>query len=174
MDISKRLSDLVQGGLFPNIITFLTQIISTLILFYFLKRLVWKPMQEFLAKRSDAIVGELEGAKKAHLEAESMKLKYENDLKSAQDKAGMILENARVQALETKEGIISEAQREAEYKIEKANKQILLEKSKVEQELKNQAIDIAFSAAEKLVNENIDDDKNRRLIDKFITEVGEQ
>lgn len=172
-EISQKLSDLVQNGLYPNLITFLTQIISTLILFLFLKRLVWQPMRDFLAQRSEVIVGELEGAKQARLDAEKLKEEYTADLKHAKDEAGKIVENARQRALETKENIISEAEREAQYKLEKAKKDIEQERSKAEEELKSQIIDIALSAAEKLVDENIDEMKNRKLIDKFIKEVGE-
>jgi len=172
-DIGEILRELVQGGLYPNPITFLTQVISTIILLYFLKRLVWKPMREFLKKRSDVIVGELEGAKKARLEAEAMKEEYLTDLKNAKNEAGSILDNARLQALETKEMIIAQAEKEAAYKFEKAEIQIEQERAKAEVELKGKLIEIAFSAAEKLVNENIDNQKNRTLIDKFINEVGE-
>ncbi|QVK17783.1 F0F1 ATP synthase subunit B [Mycoplasmatota bacterium] len=172
-ELSEKLSDLVRGGLYPNPITFLTQVIATLILFYLLKRWVWKPMREFLAKRSDVIVGELESAKQARIEAEKLKEEYTTDLNNAKDEAGRIIENARIQALETKEMMISEAEKEASYKLEKAKKDIEQERLKAEAELKTELIDIAFSAAEKLVDENIDDKKNRKLIDKFITEIGE-
>ncbi len=172
-ELSKKLADLVEGGLFPNAITFITQVVSTLILFYFLKKLVWKPMEEFMAKRSSIIVNELESAKKARLEAEEMKLAYESEIKNAKNEALEILENARIQANQTKEQIISDAQREAEYKLELANKQIASERAKVEKELKSHVVDIAFSAAEKVLSEKIDDGKNRQLIDKFINEIGE-
>ncbi len=170
-ELSEKLSNLVQGGLYPNLITFLTQIISTLILLYFLKRLVWKPMREFLAKRSEEIVGELEGARQARLDVEKMKEEYTSDLHNAKVEAGKIIDNARSQALDTKQEIIAEAEKVAAYKLDKAEKEIDLERSKIEKELKSHLIDIAFSAAEKLVNENIDDNKNRELIDKFIKEV---
>lgn len=172
MDLLRaKLGDLVTGGLFPNYITFITQILSTIILFLFLKNLVWEPMREFLAKRSNVIVGELESAKQARLEAEQMREEYVADLKHAKAEAANILENARKQALELKQQIVSEAEKEASYKLEKADKDINAERSRIEQELKSHVIDIAFSAAEKLVNENINDSKNRQLIDKFIKEV---
>ncbi|MDF2699147.1 MAG: synthase subunit [Haloplasmataceae bacterium] len=172
-ELGKKIGDLVQGGLFPNLITFFTQILATLILFYFLKKLVWKPVQEMLAKRSEVIVAELESAKAAKFEAEAMKAEYENDLKNAKAEANKMMENARIQALESKTLIIQEAEKEAAYKVEKATKEINLERDKAAKALKAHVVDIAFIAAEKLVHENLDDKKNRQLIDKFIEEVGE-
>ena len=54
--LTDALQDLINSGVIPNPLTFIAQIISTLVLFYFLKRWVWKPMTEFLDKRRQVIV----------------------------------------------------------------------------------------------------------------------
>ncbi|HEY8365387.1 MAG TPA: F0F1 ATP synthase subunit B [Haloplasmataceae bacterium] len=172
-ELSQKLSELVQGGLFPNPITFIVQIISTIILFILLKKLVWKPMREFLDKRSAVIVDELDSAKRAREEAERIKLEYESKLSQAKKDALEMLDNAREQAELIKEEIINDAHKEAEYIINNANKQIEIERNKAEQELKTEIVDIAFSAMEKVLSENMDSSKNRELIDKFINEIGE-
>lgn len=171
-ELSSKLSQLVEGGLYPNIITFLTQLIATVILFCFLKKWVWKPMQEYLAKRSNVIVDELESARLAKEEAFRMKEEYESELKQAKDEAKTIIMNAQEQAKLRREEIIAQAEKEAAYIIEMANKQIEQEKANVEKELKSQVVDLAFLAAEKILTENLDQDKNRHLIDKFLNEVG--
>jgi len=171
-ELSNKLSQLVEGGLYPNIITFITQLIATVILFYFLKKWVWKPMQEYLAKRSDVIIDELESARMAREEAFRMKDEYEAELKQAKEEAKTILINTEEQAKARREEIIAQAEQEAAYIIEMTNKQIEQEKANVEKELKSQVVDLAFLAAEKILTENIDQDKNRNLIDKFLNEVG--
>jgi F-type H+-transporting ATPase subunit b len=171
--MSDTLRQIVESGLLPNGITFLAQLISTLILFFGLKRFVWGPMQELLEKRKDVIVGELESAKSAREEAQELKDKYAVELNTAKEEANKIVENAKSHALESKQMIISEAEKEAAYKREKAEKDIQQERNSLEKEIKAQAIEIAFAAAEKLVNENMDDLKNRQMVEKFIEEVGE-
>jgi|SRR5690554_196014 len=167
------LRDIVNNGLLPNPITFIAQLISTFILFYFLKSKVWKPMQKFLAKRKEVIVGELESARNLNEEAKKNKELSEHDLIRVKEEALQVIENARSQAMYIREEIIKEAEKEAAYILEKAEKSIAQDKAKLESELKTQLVDIALIAAEKLVSENIDDSKNRQLIDKFINEVGE-
>jgi F-type H+-transporting ATPase subunit b len=171
--MGETLEQIVKSGLLPNGVTFIAQLLSTLILFLALKRFVWKPIQVMLEKRKDVIIGELEGAKAAREEAQALKDQYANELQGAKQNALSIVENARSQALETKENILKEAEKEASYKKDKAEKDIQLERARVEKELKAQAIEIAFAAAEKLVNANVDDDKNRQLINNFIQEIGE-
>ena len=46
------------------------------------------------------------------------------------------------------------------------------QKEKAEYGLKKEAIELAISLSKKLIEENIDEEKNRDLIDKFISEVG--
>jgi len=101
-----------------------------------------------------------------------MKEEYESELKQAKDEAKTIIINAEEQAKARREEIIAQAEKEAAYIIEMANKQIEQEKANVEKELKSQVVDLAFLAAEKILTENLDQDKNRHLIDKFLNEVG--
>jgi F-type H+-transporting ATPase subunit b len=170
-ELGKMIEHLVKSGLIPNPITFSAQIIATIILFLVLKRFVWQPINEYLEKRQDLIVDELESATAAKNEAENMKQEYAADLKNAKDEANKIIENSRMQAKEEKDKILSSAEKEAAYKIKKAEQEIETNKAKVEAELKSQVVDIALMAAEKIVNKNIDNNQNRELIDKFIDEV---
>lgn len=172
MGFSDTIKQIVDNGLIPNPITLIAQLLATFILFMVIKHWVWKPMTELLYKRQEVIVDELESAKRAREDADTLKLEYEEDLKKAKLNANEILEKAKVQALKQKEQIIFDAEKEVLYKLEKAEKDIELERSKAQAELKSEFVDIAFYAAEKLVNENIDKDKNKKLIDKFIEEVG--
>ena len=45
-------------------------------------------------------------------------------------------------------------------------------KEKAEYSLKKEAIDLALELSKKVIEKNIDEEKNRTLIDEFISEVG--
>lgn len=171
--MKELLEHIVQSGLLPNPITFVAQLISTVILFYLLKRLVWKPMQNFLDERKEVIVGELESAKASNEEAQRNKDETVKQLNEAKQQALNIVDAAKSQAVESKEIIIKEAEKEALYKLEKAEKEIEQDRRKAEKEIKARAIELAFVAAEKLINENVDNQKNQKMIEQFIDEVGE-
>ena len=59
----------VQGALFPNILTIITQLVSTLIIFLAVKKFLWKPVKNILAKRSEKMQESLDSAFKQNEEA---------------------------------------------------------------------------------------------------------
>ena len=68
--------------------------------------------------------------------------------------------------------IVEEARAEANLIIERAKVEIEREKEKAEYSLKKEAIDLALELSKKVIEKNIDEKKNRTLIDEFISEVG--
>jgi F-type H+-transporting ATPase subunit b len=171
--MKETLNEIVKGGLLPNPVSFVAQLISTFVLFYFLKSKVWKPMQGFLEKRKEVIVGELESARKLNEEAQKNKDLTANQLENAKAESMKMVDFAKVQAQETKDQMLKEAEKQAHYKISKAEKEIEQQRILMERDMKTQAVEIAFAAAEKLIHENLDDSKNRKMIENFIEEVGE-
>lgn len=171
--LAEVIEELVREGLFPNVPTVIAQLLATLILFLVLKKLVWKPMTEFLNKRQEVIIGELESAKQANNEANQLKQEYEEALGEAKTKAQNIVETAKIQAEERKEVILEEAKKEANYTKEKALLDIEQERAIAEKELKEHVVEVALEAAEKIINENVNNETNRKMINDFIKEVGE-
>jgi len=171
--LSEALNEIVRSGLLPNPWSFFAQLISTIVLFLFLKRLVWKPMQDFLQKRSNVIVDELESARTLNEEAKLNKEKLDNELKEIRLQASNILEEAKKQAEQMKEAILKEAEEEAFELKKKAAKDILRDRQLAESNIKEQAVDLAFSAAEKLIQANLNTANNQKMIDDFIQGLGE-
>ena len=61
----------IQGNLLPNLLTMITQLLATLLIFLMFKKFLWKPVREILAKRSSAMQGELDTARKYSEEAKA-------------------------------------------------------------------------------------------------------
>jgi F-type H+-transporting ATPase subunit b len=70
--------------------------------------------------------------------------------------------------------IIKKAHEEADQKVAEADKEIESERKKVLRQAQSQIADLAIEAASKIVGANVDDEKNRRLVDEFLSneEVG--
>lgn len=171
--LQDALNEVVKSSLFPNPWTFAAQIISTIILFLFLKSKVWKPMQEFLKKRSDVIIDELESARILNEEAQQNKEKLDKELDEIRIQTAQMMEEAKQQALNTKEVMIKAAEEEALYVKQKAEKDIARDRERAEANIKEQAVELAFAAAEKLIQKNLNTENNKKMIDDFIHELGE-
>lgn len=170
--MAEILDEVVRSGLLPNPVTFVAQLISTIILFLFLKGKVWKPMQQLLEKRRNVIVGELESAKTLNEEAQNNRNLTQTELTNIRVEASQIIEEAKQQAQQVRENLISEAQKEVQYLKEKAQKELDRERQIAQDHMKEQAVEIAFAVAEKLIHANVNNDVNYKLIEDFIKEVG--
>ena len=99
-------------------------------------------------------------------------IENERMLKNARDEGKLITERHKQKAEKIYDEIIDEANREAKVIIERARVEINREKEKAEDKLKREAIDLAIELSKKVIEKNIDEEKNRELIGKFINKVG--
>ncbi len=163
----------IAGQLFPNPITMIVQLCATAVLLYFVRKLLWGPAKAYLAKRSDAMQIQLSNAQK--LEEESVALKNEalSHIKEAKKEAKTIIEYGKEEGTRVREDLINEGKKEADYKLENARLEIEHEKRALRQEVQKEIVDVAIMAAEKLLEEKMDDKKDVESIKRFVKEVNE-
>lgn len=147
--------------------------ISTIILFFILRRFLFKPVTEFLEKRKEGIAKNITEAKDSKEEAIALKREYEIKIQEAKKEGQEIIEAARKRGEEFRNKIIEDANNEAKSMLEKARKEIESEKEKAIDDLKTEVVTIAMMAASKVVDENLDVNAHKKLINEFISEVGE-
>jgi len=66
--------------------------------------------------------------------------------------------------------IIRKSQEEADRIVADADKTIENERKRVLRQAQSEIADLAIEAASKIIGENVDDEKNRKLVDKFLSE----
>lgn len=153
--------------------TFIAQICNLFIQMYLIKRFLFKPINAVLEKRRAMAQAQLEDAKKAKEEAETMKADYEGNMAKAKAEAAEILETAQKNAVLRSEAIINEAQAQAANIKSKAEADIVQEKKKAVNDIKNEIGGIAMDIAGKVIEREISEDDHKKLIDEFIGNVGE-
>lgn len=153
--------------------TFIAQICNLFIQMYLIKRFLFKPINAVLEKRRAMAQAQLEDAKRAKEEAETMKADYEGNMAKAKAEAAEILETAQKNAVLRSEAIINEAQAQAANIKSKAEADIVQEKKKAVNDIKNEIGGIAMDIAGKVIEREISEDDHKKLIDEFIGNVGE-
>ena len=149
------------------------QIINTIVLFWVLKRILFKPVLSIIDARENAIKSDIATGEQAKSEGLALKAEYEQKLAAVKNEGQEIIKQATLRAEQKSEEIISTAKEEAISLKERANKDIAQEKQKVMNELKNDISSIAILAASKVIEKDIDQAKHEEMINKFIEEVGE-
>ena len=117
--------------------------INIFILFFGLSYLLFNPVRNVLEKRRQKIAGELAEAADNKKSAAAMKAEYEAKLKEVSKEADGILEEARRKAKIREAEIVEEARAEAARIIERAGREIELEKKKALDDMKQEIISIA-------------------------------
>lgn len=153
-----------------NIWNFIWSAVNLILLFILLKIFLFKPIGKIMDERTRAIQDDIDSAKKSKEEAEALKKEYNESISEAKEKAQEIIMKAHEDAESEKSVILKKSQEEADQLIIDASKTIENERRRVLSQAQTQIADLAIEAASKIIGENLDDEKNRRLVDKFLSE----
>lgn len=161
----------IAGKLFPNLATMIVQLISTGILFYFFKKFLYAPLQNYLGKRAAFIESNINEAKDMNAKAKIHMEESEQLAKVGALEYREVVEKAKQDALVQSSKIVEEAKQTANQRLEQATKQIESEKEKAKAEMRQEMVEIAMEAAKKVVEKEMDETTDRELIAEFVKEV---
>jgi ATP synthase F0, B subunit len=153
-----------------NIWNFIWSAVNIIILFILLKIFLFKPINKIMDERTRSIQEDIDSAKKSREEAEALKQEYADDINEAKAEAQKIIMKAHEDAEAEKAVILQKSQEEADQLVSDANKAIESKRKRVLAQAQTQIADLAIEAASKIIGENVDDEKNRRLVDQFLSE----
>ena len=147
--------------------------VNLIILYLFLKKLLFKPIKNMIDSRQKEIDDMYLDAETSVKDANGMKAEYEEKISHVGDECDEILRSAVRRAQLREEEILKEADAKARLTMERAEEQIRLEKknalNEVKDEISGMAIDIATAVLERDVNQK----DHEQLIDDFIEKLGE-
>ena len=161
----------IQGVLFPNWLTMLVQLCSTIVLFLLCKKLLWTPARNILKTRQEKMNAGLENARKLQEEATADLNDAKENLEKARERSSEIVEQARKEANELKDEIVNNAKQQANQKLEEADKRIENKKLEAKQEIHDEMVNVAMAAVSKLLNEKASSKDDEEAIQKYIDEV---
>ena len=120
--------------------------------------------------RTQSVQKDIDDAAKAKQEAEELRQQYEESISEAKEEANRIIMKAHDDAETERARIIQSSHEEADEIVNAASETIENERRRVLQQAQSQIADLAIEAASKIVGANLDDEKNRRLVDEFLSE----
>lgn len=145
----------------------LANFVNFLIIFWLLKRFVFAPMQDKFKERRETIEKGIEDAKIAERERTMAEAKKEKIVEGARGEANTIVADARNKEQEIIEEAKSEAQKEQERIRKEAQKALEREKNDMKESLRHETADLIISSVEKILKEEVDEKKNKELIDSI-------
>lgn len=152
--------------------TFIDAIINLAILYWVLRIVLFKPVTRFMENRTKSIENSIQTAEQKLSEAEEMRKNYENQLSEAKEQADAILQEARERAAREYDSLIAKAKEESQELLDRTRADIENERLQMLKEVRNEVASLALVAASKIIEANMDNEKNRTLVEKFINEEG--
>jgi F-type H+-transporting ATPase subunit b len=142
-----------------------------LILFPVIKSFFIKPLQDAIQERNSDLERTFTEAENLRTEMERMKSDYDRRLAESEANAREQIQSQIREAQNLRSSLMAEAATRADALVQQATAEIEAEKQKVLVELRTHVVDLALAAAEKVVGENMDSERNRRLVDDYINSV---
>lgn len=155
----------------PNVgLAFWIAVVFGLLLFL-LKRFAWGPITSALREREQTIEAAILRAEAALAEARQMQEDNERARREAEAEAQRILREAREAAEAARAQALEKERRQVAQLREQFRDEMLREKEQIKGELRAEVADMAIRAAEKILRENLDAERQRRLVDEFIAQL---
>lgn len=146
-------------------------VVTVIFLFIVLSKLAWKPILNSLKERENFIKESLEKADNARKEAEKLIEENKANLLKAETEAQKVIEQSREYAEKLKAQMLEDGKAQAKKIIDDAMREIERKNAEAFAKLKDQVADIAISAAEKIIRENLDKEKQAKLVAKYLEDL---
>ena len=151
-----------------NLPGLIVQFVNFGVLLFILWRFVLPPVQRMLDERRQRIQESLEAAERMRTQATETERMLEEQREEGRRQAQQIIGQAQEIARRIESDARTQAQADAEALITRARGEIQLERDGAIAELRREFADITVSAAEKVINQSLDRQSHRRLIDDVL------
>jgi F-type H+-transporting ATPase subunit b len=159
------------GGLINLDRSIIIQAINFLLLLIILGKLLYKPLLGKMEERTQAIRKSLDEAQAARAEAQREREEHAAKLQAAYAEAQAIRAAALKEAGEEQRRLVEAARAEASRLVESARNEMAQEVTRARQDLRQEVVELAITAAERLIRKSLRDEDHRRIVQDAIGRV---
>lgn len=156
-----------------NIWTSIFTLCNLLIVFFLMKKFLFKPVKKMIDDRQKEIDDQYADAEQSKADAAALKEQYETRLSEANAEKEAILKDAYRKAQLRDEEMLRQAQEQAAATLRRADEQIALEKKRAMNDIKDEVSVMAVDIASAVLTRDIKKNEHAELIDSFIENLGE-
>ncbi len=165
-------------GVFEDVIgvnfwTALFVLLNTLTIFFVGKKFLFGPVMKMISDRQKEIDDMYSEADSARTSAHAMEEEYKEKLSAAVETSERIVKDAVARGQAREDEIISKANEQADAILDKASKDIAMEKKKAINDAKDEISGLALAIAGKVVERELTEADQKGLIDSFIDGLGD-
>ena len=144
------------------------------ILFWILKKYAFPAVLGAVEAREKALAEAIEGAKRDRDEAAKLLADHRAQIENARNEAQKFIAEARAVSEKSRADMLEKTRQEQQEMLERARRDIGIERDKAIMELRREAVDLAIAGASRVVEQNLDSDKNRKLVESFLSSLASE
>jgi F-type H+-transporting ATPase subunit b len=160
------------GGLLdPNMGLMVWTLVVFIGLLFVLKKFAFKPLFAAVEERERALTEAIEGARRDREAASALLAEQKAQLDSGRTQAQQIIADGRAVAEKMRSDMLDETRKQQSEMMEQARRDIEGETAKAIAGLRKEAVDLAIAGAGKVIEQNLDNAGNRRIVDQFLASL---
>jgi F-type H+-transporting ATPase subunit b len=144
------------------------------VLFLILYKKVFPVILGAVEAREKALADAIAAAKKDRDEAARLLEEHKASIAGARDEAQKLIAEARGIAEKSRAELLERTRQEQQEMLERARRDIATERDKAIAQLRREAVDLAIAGASKVLEQNLDSDKNRKIVESFLSSLDTQ
>jgi F-type H+-transporting ATPase subunit b len=157
--------------LIPNA-TFVAELVAFALLLYAINRWVLPPLRRAMEQRQEMIRQQIEEANQARERLAAAEREYRDLIEETRAESNRIREEARAEGQAIVAELRDRAQQEVARIRQRGEEQLAAEREQVVVSLRAEIGRLAAGLAERIVGESLtDDDRQRRIVDRFLDEL---
>jgi F-type H+-transporting ATPase subunit b len=158
----------VEGGLM------LWTVFIFLLLLAILKKFAWPAILGAVEAREKALERQLAEAARDRELAAALLAEHQKLIAEAKTQAHAVIVEARTVAEKERALAIEKTKQEQEELLARARREIAAERDTALAELRREAVDLSLAVASKLIEKRLDGETDRKLVQEFLSTLGEQ
>jgi len=148
--------------------TLIVEMLTFLVFVWFTMAVVWPPIMRALEKRRAQIAEGIASADQGRQALDQAKKEGEVILNQARQQAASILRQAEERAQSVVDQAVGEGKHKADVLLAQAHQELEAQLKSAQRELYNEIAGLALKAAGQVVQEDLDDEKHRKLVNTLV------
>ncbi|MBP9732023.1 MAG: F0F1 ATP synthase subunit B [Candidatus Magasanikbacteria bacterium] len=150
---------------------FLFQLLNFAIVAVILWFLILKPLTKKMEERKNIIDESLDRAKEVETNLKMSEVKFQEKLEQAKKESNEIVASAQEEATRVQESMKQKTKDDVEALVVAAKKNIEIEKTEMQANLRKETVEIVVAAMEKILNEKMDDKKDKKFVEDILKTI---
>ena len=135
-------------------------------------KFAWGPILRAVEARENGIQSKLDEAASRNEEAAKLLAEHKEQMADARRQANELLSEGKAAGEHLRKEIEEKARAEAQVIVDRARAEIARERDQAIEALRRESVDLALAAASRLMQENLDQEKDRQLVERYLSEMG--